>query len=77
MEVAVGDRVKLTAKVVTAMTIKGRKQSLNWKARRGTVVRITAFTDSITVLWDGRTSEDQWPTKAITVVKQEKEGSTP
>jgi hypothetical protein len=38
---------------------------IDWKKRRGTVISIARVMHNVTVLWDDRTSVDQWPIRAV------------
>ena len=55
---AKGDRVRLKMEVARTMKIKHQ-------TRVGTIVRVSKFTESVTILWDDRASVDQWPLRAI------------
>lgn len=57
-----GSRVRLNKKRMP----KGN-HPIDWRKRRGTVVRIGQFNNTIYVQWDGRRTIDPWPEKALTV----------
>ena len=68
MKMQPGDRVRLTPN--TAMQMMGknpkdRRFTVNWLARCGIVIRVSAPTNSATVKWDDRTTTDDWPTWAL------------
>jgi hypothetical protein len=60
-----GDRVKLTRRVAKPLMTRRTAYKTDWFVRRGTVVRVSPVSDSITVLWDDRASTDVWPTRAL------------
>ena len=68
MKMQPGDRVRLTPN--TAMQMMGknpkdRRFTVNWLARRGIVIRVSAPTDCVTVKWDDRATIDHWPMRAL------------
>jgi len=62
--IQVGDRVKLTDKVLIGINNNRYTKNTLWLHRRGTVIWITrqGFAN---VKWDGRSSVDQWPIAAV------------
>jgi hypothetical protein len=67
-----GDRVRLMPTVAQRLikdkqTMHGNRGGLkcDWRERRGVVISVSRFTDTVTVLWDDRTSFDQWPVRAL------------
>lgn len=64
-ELEPGDRVKLTDATIKYLSSNNHSRSRRWPERRGTVVRVSAVTDNVTVQWDDRVSVDQWPKRAV------------
>jgi hypothetical protein len=67
MKVRRGDRVRLVANLAEQM-MKPRddkRLKVNWFARRGVVIRVSAPTDTAIVKWDDRTTLDFWPMRAL------------
>jgi len=61
----VDDRVKLSSRHAANFT--SRSGGTDWVKRRGVVKRLSKCR-SVFVLWDGRTSLDQWPIEALVKV---------
>jgi hypothetical protein len=59
-----GDRVKLTAHAEAALN-SGRGVKSIWTDRRGVVLRVAANKANAVVLWDGRTSTERMPIRAL------------
>jgi hypothetical protein len=59
-----GDRVKLSARAAAAFD-KACRGKFVWTDRGGVVLRITANKANAVVLWDGRTSREYLPIRAI------------
>jgi hypothetical protein len=57
------DRVMLNRRHAADFT--RRSCGTDWVKRRGVVKRISGNRENIFVLWDDRTSLDQWPAAAI------------
>jgi hypothetical protein len=64
-DLKIGDRVRLTTKMIATLT---RSRS-RWIKRVGTIRRIAKVADQVTIKWDDRESCDQWPTKALERIK--------
>jgi hypothetical protein len=61
-----GDRVKLTDRYANVLMNDDRgpkSRGVDWRARRGTVWRLNA--NDVYIIWDGRTSWDLLPHKAV------------
>jgi hypothetical protein len=67
MKVQRGDRVRLVASLAERMmkSPKDKRFKVNWLARRGIVVRVSAPTETATIKWDDRESIDAWPMRAL------------
>lgn len=44
---------------------KGKRQRVDWLARCGVVIRVSAPADSAAVKWDDRITTDFWPARAL------------
>ena len=66
----VGLRVRLTKQAARTMQVRAERShyDIDWKARRGTVIRVGRFNNTTYVQWDGRRSLDHVPTKALIAV---------
>jgi hypothetical protein len=67
MKVRRGDRVRLVASLAERMmkSPKDKRFKVDWVARRGIVVRVSAPTDTATIKWDDRVTIDAWPMRAL------------
>jgi hypothetical protein len=59
-----GDRVRLAPRVARSMMVK-RRHHVNWRKREGTIRRLRLHSPDAEVVWDGRTSAETWPVKAL------------
>jgi hypothetical protein len=44
---------------------KDKLFKVDWTARRGIVIRVSAPTDTVIVKWDDRATADFWPMRAL------------
>jgi hypothetical protein len=62
-----GDRVRLNLNVAEDLmrSMRGKRHKVDWLARRGVVIRVSAPADRVAVKWDDRNTTDYWPTRAL------------
>jgi hypothetical protein len=62
-----GDRVRLNLNVAEGLmrSMRSKRHSVDWLARRGVIIRVSAPADSVAVKWDDRNTIDFWPTRAL------------
>ena len=68
MKMQPGDRVRLSPNTAMQMMGKNPKDgrfTVNWLARRGRIIRVSASTSNVTVKWDDRATIDHWPMRAL------------
>lgn len=57
-----GDSVKLTDRIAASLANNSRAR-VNWRSRRGVVHSCSDV--QVFIKWDGRSSTDNWPIKAV------------
>jgi hypothetical protein len=67
MKLRRGDRVRLVADLAEQMmkSTNDKRCKVNWRARRGVVIRASSVTDTATIKWDDRATIDCWPMRAV------------
>ena len=62
-----GDRVRLNLNIAEDLmrSMRGKRHKVDWLARRGVVIRVSAPADRVAVKWDDRNTMDFWPTRAL------------
>jgi hypothetical protein len=67
MKVRRGDLVRLVANIAKRImkSPKDKRFKVDWVARRGIVIRVSAPTDTVIVKWDDRATADFWPMRAL------------
>jgi hypothetical protein len=62
-----GDRVRLNRNVAEDLmrSMRSNRHNVDWPARRGIVIRVSAPADRVAVKWDDRKTMDFWPTRAL------------
>jgi hypothetical protein len=62
-----GNRVRLNRKIAEGLmrSMRSKRHSVDWPARRGVIIRVSPPADRVAVKWDDRNTIDFWPTRAL------------
>jgi hypothetical protein len=62
-----GDRVRLNLNVAEDLmrSKRSNRHRVDWLARCGVIIRVSAPADRVAVKWDDRDTMDFWPTRAL------------